>query len=152
MNYLRNTISKLYEFVSTPVAATRDALAERLQSVHDTVTLLYKRTREKLGYSRETLKDIVEDEAEKQHEEQQEEQQQEKIDLTPQEHEIALNDAYKSFRSPGLPKTDVDIYIEKITPYMKTLIDQQIREMASAKAQLCMWIKWKERRYPWRSS
>ena len=71
------------------------------------------------------------------------EQQQEKIDLTPQEHEIALNDAYRSFRSPGLPKTDVDTYIEKITPYMKTLINQQIREMASAKAQLCMWIKWK---------
>ena len=46
MNYLRNTISKLYEVVSTPVAATRDALAERLQSVRDTVTLLYKRTKE----------------------------------------------------------------------------------------------------------
>ena len=89
------------------------------------------------------MKDIVEDEAEKDHEEQQEEQQQEKIDLTPQEHETALKDAYRSFRSPGLPKTDVDTYIEKITPYMKTLINQQIREMASAKAQLCMWIKWK---------
>ena len=70
MNYLRNSISKLYEFVSTPVAATRDALADRLQSVRDTVTLLYKRTKEKLGYNGETLKDIVEDEAEKQHEEQ----------------------------------------------------------------------------------
>ena len=70
MNYLRNTISKLYEVVSTPVAATRDALADRLQSVRDTVTLLYNRTKERLGYNRETLKDIVEDEAEKQHEEQ----------------------------------------------------------------------------------
>ena len=74
MNYLRNSISKLYEFVSTPVAATRDALADRLQSVRDTVTLLYKRTKEKLGYNRETLKDIVEDEAEKQHEEHEEQQ------------------------------------------------------------------------------
>ena len=72
MNYLRNTISKLYEVVSTPVAATRDALADRLQSVRDTVTLLYNRTKERLGYNRETLKDIVEDEAEKQHEEQEE--------------------------------------------------------------------------------
>ena len=69
------------KLVSTPVAATRDALAERLQSVRDTVTLLYKRTREKLGYGREILKDIVENEAEKDHEKQQEEQQQEKIDL-----------------------------------------------------------------------
>ena len=86
MNYLTNTISKLYEVVSTPVAATQDALAERLQSVHDTVTLLYKRTKERLGYGGEILKDIMEDEAEKDHEEQQEEeQQQENIDLTLQE-------------------------------------------------------------------
>ena len=77
-----------------PVAATRDALAERLQSVRDTVTLLYNRTKEKLGYGGETLKDIVEDEAEKQHEEYQEEEQQENIDLTPQEHETALKGAY----------------------------------------------------------
>ena len=34
--------------VLAPVAATRDALAERLQSVRDTVTLLYNRTKEKL--------------------------------------------------------------------------------------------------------
>ena len=57
----------------------------------------------------------------------------------------AFKGAYRSFRSPGLPKTDVDTYIEKITPYMKTLIEQQIREMGSAKVQLCMWIKWKKR-------
>ena len=78
---------------------------------------------------KETLKDIVEEEAEKEHQEdQEEEQQQDNIDLTPQEHEIALKGAYRSFRSPGLPKTDVDTYIEKITPYMKTLIEQQIKD------------------------
>ena len=91
MNYFRNAISNLYNAVRAPVAATRDALAERLQSVRDTVTLLYNRTREKLGYGGETLKDIVEDEAEKDHEEhQEEEQQQENIDLTPQEHETSI--------------------------------------------------------------
>ena len=62
-------MSNLYNAVSAPVAATRDALAERLQSVRDTVTLLYNRTKEKLGYGGETLKDIVEDEAEKEHKE-----------------------------------------------------------------------------------
>ena len=46
----------------------------------------------------------------------------------------ALKDAYRSFRLPGLPKTDVDIYIEKITPYMKTLIEQQIIEMGISKS------------------
>ena len=69
--FLRNTISKLYNAVSAPVAVTRDALAERLQSVCDTACLLYNRMMENMGYGQqERLKDIVEKEAE-------EEQQQE---------------------------------------------------------------------------
>ena len=48
-----------------PVAATRDALAERLQSVRDTAFLLYNRMMENMGYAwQERLKDIVEKEAE----------------------------------------------------------------------------------------
>ena len=39
--FLRNTNSKLYNVVSAPVTATRDALAEKLQSVRDTASLLY---------------------------------------------------------------------------------------------------------------
>ena len=63
--FLRNTISKLYNAVSAPVAATRDALAERLQSVRDTTSLLYNRMMENMGYGQqERLKDIVEKEAE----------------------------------------------------------------------------------------
>ena len=42
-SFLRNTISKLYKAVSAHVAVTRDALTERLQSVSDTVSLLYNR-------------------------------------------------------------------------------------------------------------
>ena len=37
--FLRNSISKLYN-AESPVAATRDALAERPQSVRDTASLL----------------------------------------------------------------------------------------------------------------
>ena len=63
--FLRNTISKLYSAVSAPVAVTRDALAERLQSVRDTTSLLYNRMVENMGYGQqETSKDIVEKEAE----------------------------------------------------------------------------------------
>ena len=62
--FLRNTNSKLYNVVSTPVTATRDALAEKLQSVRDTASLLYNRMMENMGYGRERLKDIVEKEAE----------------------------------------------------------------------------------------
>ena len=64
--FLRNTISKLYNVVSAPVAATRDALAEKLQSVRDTTSLLHNRMIENMGYGQqERLKDIVEEEAEK---------------------------------------------------------------------------------------
>ena len=63
--FLRNTISKLYNAVSAPVTATRDALAERLQSVRETTSLLYNRMMENMGYGQhERLKDIVEKEAE----------------------------------------------------------------------------------------
>ena len=63
--FLRNTISKLYNVVSAPVAATRDALAERLQGIRDTASLLYSRMMENMGYGQqERLKDIKEKEAE----------------------------------------------------------------------------------------
>ena len=64
-SFLRNTISKLYNPVSAPVTATRDALAERLQSVRDITSLLYNRMMENMGYGlQERLKYIVEKEAE----------------------------------------------------------------------------------------
>ena len=56
--FLRNTISNIYNAVSAPVAATRDALAERLPSVCDTTSLLYNRMMENMGYGQqERLKD-----------------------------------------------------------------------------------------------
>ena len=58
-------ISKIYNAVPAPVAATRDALAERLQGLHDTASLLYNRMMENMGYGQqERLKDIMEKEAE----------------------------------------------------------------------------------------
>ena len=42
-SFFRNTISKLYNAVSAPVAATRNALSERMQSLHETASLLYNR-------------------------------------------------------------------------------------------------------------
>ena len=61
---MRNQLTKLYNAVSAPVTATRDALAERLQSVRKTASLLYNRMMENMGYRQERLKDIVEEEAE----------------------------------------------------------------------------------------
>ena len=57
---MRNTIPKSYNAVSAPVAATRDALAARLQSIRETASFLYNRMMENMGYGRERLEDIVE--------------------------------------------------------------------------------------------
>ena len=61
---MRNQLTKLYNAVSAPVTATRDALVERLQSVRDTASLLYNRMMGNMGYGQERLKDIAEKEAE----------------------------------------------------------------------------------------
>ena len=70
--FLRNTIPKLYNIVSAPVAATQDAPAETLQSVRDFTSLLYNRMMENMGYGQqERLEDIVEKEAEEEEKNQQ---------------------------------------------------------------------------------
>ena len=76
MSWFRNQINKLYSAVSAPVAATRDALTERLHSVRDIASLLYNRTMNNIGYGQETLKDIVENAAKAEEEEEEEPQQQ----------------------------------------------------------------------------
>ena len=136
--FLRNTISKLYNAVSAPVAATRDALAERLQSVRETTSLLYNRMMENMGYGQETLNDIAEKETED------EQQQEEDIDITPHEHEIALKGAYRSFVIPGRPKTNVDSYFHQTKPHIKTLIENLIKEMGSEKIIMTLWVVWKK--------
>ena len=62
-SWMRNQLAKLYNAVSAPAAATRDALTERLQSVRETASLLYNKMMDNIGYGRQRLKDIVEKEA-----------------------------------------------------------------------------------------
>ena len=88
---MRNQLTKLYNAVSAHVAATR--LAERLQSVRETASLLYNRMVENMGYGQERLKDIVEKEAEK--EQQQKEEEGEDVDLTPHKHERTFKEHTK---------------------------------------------------------
>ena len=121
-SFLRNVISKLYNSVSAPMAATH-ALAERLQGVHETASLLYNRMIKNMRYGRENLKDIVEKKTEEEVKEQQEE---EDIDLTPYEHERPLKGGYRSFVIPGAPKTDIDSCYDQTKPYIKTLIKNQL--------------------------
>ena len=76
-NWMKNQISKLYSAILAPVAATRDALSERLQNVRDTASLLYNRTLNNIGYGQETLKGIVENTAKEEEEEPQQQTQEE---------------------------------------------------------------------------
>ena len=142
--FLRNTISRLYNDVSAPVAATRDALAERLQSVRETASLLYNRMMDNIEYGWERLKYIVEKEAREEEEETTEQTREEdNIDLTPQEDEIALKGAYRSFVIPGTPKTDTDSYFGQTKLHIKALIEDQLKEMQSAKVIMTLWLRWK---------
>ena len=59
-SWMRNQLTKLFNAVSAPVTATRDALAERLESVRETASLFYNRMVENIGYEQDKLKDIVE--------------------------------------------------------------------------------------------
>ena len=59
-SWMRNQLTKLFNAVSAPVTATRDALAERLESVRETASLFYNRMVENMGYEQDKLKDIVE--------------------------------------------------------------------------------------------
>ena len=68
---MRNTISNFYNALSALVAATRDALAERLQSARETASLLDKRMMDNIGYGQERFKDIVEKASEEKAKEQQ---------------------------------------------------------------------------------
>ena len=128
-SWMRNQLTKLHNAVSAPVTTTRDALAERLQGIRETTSLLYNKMMENVGYGQERFKDIVEKEAE----EQEQRQEEEYVDLTPHEHERALKGAYRSFLIPGTPKTDIDSYFDQTKPHIKTLIINQLKEMGSAK-------------------
>ena len=92
-----------------------------------------------MGYGQERLKDIVEKEAQEE-----EQQQEEDIDLTLHEHERALRGAYRSFVIPGTPKTDTDIYFDQTKPHIKTLIENQLKEIGSAKIIMTLWVIWKK--------
>ena len=93
---------------------------------------------ENMKYGRQRLKDIVEKEG---REEGAKDQQQENINLTPHEQERALKEAYRSFMVSGAPKTDIDSYFDQTKPQTKTLMENQLNEMESAKIIRTLWVR-----------
>ena len=84
--------------------------------------------------AKKTLKGDVESEAEK-------ENQEEDVNLKAHEHERALKGAYRSFVIPGAPKTDTDSYSDQTKPNVKTLIEDQLKELWSAKVIIILWVR-----------
>ena len=136
--FLRNNISKLYNAVSEPVVTTQDALAERLQSVRETTSLLYNRMMENMGYGQqEQLKDIIEKEAEEEEKpaaaKEEEEQQQESAAAQEQQQDdderydtvtkIKLTSEggrVKEFRVTGnLNRSNTKMIMANITPHIE---------------------------------
>ena len=60
--------------------------------------------------------------------------------LSPHEYERVLKGAYRSFVIPGTPKTDIDSYFDQTRPYIKTLINNQLKEIGSAKIIMTLWV------------
>ena len=90
------------------------------------------------------MKDIIEKETE----DGQQQQEEEDVDLTPREHQRALKGAYRSFVIPGVPKTDIDSYVDQSKPHIKTLIENQLKEMGPAKIIMTLLVRWKKRTMP----
>ena len=136
---VKSKLNEWYDWLLNHVLKTvQSKVSNAFKTFKDKTEGLWEKVKGK-----ETTKGIVEKEAGKKHEEDQE-QQKDNISLTPKEHERALNGAYRTFRLPRLPNVDVDTNIEKITSHMKALIEQQIKDLGSAKVQLHMWVKWRK--------
>ena len=43
---------------------------------------------------------------------------------------------------PSRPKTDIDSYFDQTKPHIKTLIENQLKEMGSAKIIMAIWVIW----------
>ena len=89
-------------------------------------------------YGREGLKDNVEKEARK---EETAEQREDNIDLTAREIERALKETYRSYRTP---KKGVDSHVDRAKPHIKTLLEDQLKEMQSSKVIKTLWGNWRK--------
>ena len=131
-NRLNERYDWLVDYIPKPI---KNAVSKASSRAKNSILGLY-------DVARKTLKDIVEKEAK------QEQQQEEDLDLIPPQHERVLKGAYRSFVRPGVPKTDIDSYFNQTKPQIKTLIENQLKEMGPAKMIMTLWVIWKKRITP----
>ena len=110
------------------------------QEIKNAANKAFSKVKNKLelpNSAKNTLKGYVEGEARK-------ENQEEDVDLTPHEHERALKGSYRSFVMAGKPKIDINSYFDQAKPHIKMLIENQLKEMGSAKIIMILWVMWKK--------
>ena len=66
------------------------------------------------------------------------------VDLTATENNRALKGAHRRFVIPGILKADIDSYVDQAKPQIKTLIEDQVKEMQSTKAIITLSVRWKK--------
>ena len=132
--FLRNTISKLDNALSAPVAATQDAFAERLQTVRKTASLLYNTIMENMEYGQGILKDAVEKEAEGgQQQEPAATKEQQQDDAVPKINLGYKGRRVKEFRVSGnLNNVNTRMIIDNITLH----IEMRVKVIYSFKAEI----------------
>ena len=125
---VKSKLSKLHKWLDDHVPKPiKNAVDKAFLRLKNSILRLY-------DGAKNTLKDIVEKEAEE------EQQQEEDVDLTPHEHERALKGAYRSFVIPDAFKTDIDSYFDRTKSHIKTLIENQLKEMWPAKIIMTLWV------------
>ena len=78
------------------------------------------------------MKDIIEKEV---REEKDEEPTEDNIDLTATENEKTLEGAYRSFVIPGMPKADIDSFVDWVKLPIKALIKKQLKNSIDSNTQ-----------------
>ena len=128
---VKNRLNEWYDwlvaYVPKPI---KNAASKAFSRAKNSILRLY-------DGAKKTLKGDVEDKAEK-------ENQELDVDLTQQEHERALKGAYRGFMIPGVAKTDIDSYFNQAQPHIKTLIEDELKEIESAKIIMTLWVRWKK--------
>ena len=115
---MMNAISQLYNALLASLAATQDSLGERLQSVRETVSLLYNRMMKSMEYGRERLKYIVEKEAREENKEEEQEQDNEEYDTVLEINLVRERKRIKEFRVTGnLNTPNKKMIMDNITPH-----------------------------------
>ena len=117
-NRLNEWSDWIIDYVPKPI---KNAVCKAFSRAKNSILRLY-------DGAKKTLRGDVDDEAKKENQEEGKED----VDLTPHEHKRALKGAYRSFVIAGKTKTDIDSYIEEVQPPIKTLIEEQLKEMESS--------------------